>query len=110
MVMPPAEGELDENGVLIDAEDNVTMRDGLKCEDLGTLAKIVREGGEENLIGGIGFFTVGISCKATANQEGPAAGSFVKLSLKMKAFHALHLISEGVSRISYQSKDRKSVV
>ena len=63
----------------------------LDYSNMGTLRSIMADGGEDSLIGGVGFFTVGVSCKYTANEEAPPAGTCVKLSLKMKAFNALHL-------------------
>lgn len=71
---------------------------------MGTLSNIMQEGGEEDLIGGVGFFTIGISCKGNAGGEAPPAGSTVKLSMKMKAFHALSIIEDGIRRINYQSR------
>ena len=39
-----------------------------------------------------------------AGAEPPGAGTVVKLCLKMKAFHALHIIEGGIKRITYKSK------
>ncbi len=75
----------------------------LKYTDMGTLKDIMDSGGEEALIGGVGFFTVGISCKGTAGEDAPPAGTTVKLSLKMKGFHALHVVESGIRRIKYKS-------
>lgn len=75
----------------------------LTYTDMGTLKEIMETGGEEALIGGVGFFTVGISCKGTAGEDAPPAGTTAKLSLKMKGFHALHVVESGIRRIKYKS-------
>ena len=71
---------------------------------MGTMAELMADGGEDDLIGGLGFFSIGVSCKFMAGPDPPPAGSVVKLSLKMKAFHALHIIDGGIKRITYKSK------
>ena len=86
-----------------DDDDETGSGGSLIYTDLGTLKSVMLKGGEEELIGGIGFFSVGLSCKGPSGQQPPPAGTTVKLSLKMKAFHALHLIDSGIRRISYQS-------
>lgn len=78
--------------------------DNIKHQSMGTLKDIMEEGGEDDILGGVGFFSIGISCKGNAGAEAPPAGSTVKLSMKMKAFHALNVIDSGVRRIGYQSK------
>jgi len=93
----------DDNGddkvpTIIDSEQK------LKYNQLGTLKEIMGEGGEPDLIGGIAFFSIGVSCKGTSNSDPPPAGTHVKLSMKMKAFHALHAIDDDVRRISYHSR------
>lgn len=76
----------------------------LQHESMGSLKDIMSDGGEEDLIGGVAFFSIGVSCKGSAGSEPPPAGSPVKLSMKMKAFHALSLIDGGIRRITYHSK------
>lgn len=34
----------------------------------------------------------------------PVSGTMVKLSMKMKGFHALQMIENGIRRIGYESK------
>jgi len=96
--------------VLIDdgtAEDTI-LKEGdepeLVHKSMGKLFEIMATGGEEALIGGVGFFSIGVSCKAAAGGEPPPAGTPVKLSMKMKAFHALELFEDGISRITYSSR------
>jgi hypothetical protein len=73
----------------------------LTYTDMGTLAHLMNTGGEEHLIGGMGVLTIGVSCKHHSGQDPSAAGSFVKMSLKMKAFHAVSIVESGISRISF---------
>ena len=79
------------------------IREKLAFNDLGTMAELMGDGGENDLIGGVGFFSIGLSCKYMAGAEPPPAGTTIKLCLKMKAFHALHIIDGGIKRISYNS-------
>ena len=85
------------------ADDNITTIEELEHTDMDTLYQIMSTGGEDNLLGGVGFFTVGVSVQGDSGSSGPPAGTCVKLCLKMKAFHALHMIESGVRRINYQS-------
>lgn len=71
---------------------------------MGTLVEIMSEGAEDDLIGVVWFFSVEVSCKGIAGGSAPPAGTMVKLSLKMKAFHALHIIESGIRCIIYKSK------
>ena len=87
-----------------DAPTSGDVVEKLTSNDMGTLAELMSDGGENDLIGGLGFFSIGLSCKFMAGAEPPPAGTVVKLSLKMKAFHALHIIDGGIKRISYKSK------
>lgn len=80
--------------------------DGVDHENMGTMAEIMASGGEDELLAGVGFFSLGVSIKGNAGQEPPPAGSLVKLSLKMKAFHALSVIEDGVRRITYNSNSK----
>ena len=93
------------DGVVIEDEEETKeeTKEKLVYSDLGTMEELMTDGGEEDLIGGVGFFSIGVSCKYMAGAEPPPAGTMVKLSLKMKAFHALHIITSGVKRITYKS-------
>ncbi len=64
-------------------DDTMITGTELIHEDLGTLHSIMTKDGEEHLIGGVAYFSVGVSCKHNSGQEPPSAGSCVKLSLKM---------------------------
>ena len=97
----------DEQGLKVDEDGNEIESDdkgGLNYKDLGTLKEIMEEGGEDDILGGVGFFSIGIWCKGNVGGEAPPAGTTVKLSMKMKAFHALNVIESGVRCIGYQSK------
>ena len=61
-------------------------------------------GGEPNLIAGMAFVSIGLSCKqGFAGQEPPPVGTPLKLSMKMQAFHAMELIDGGIQGISHTS-------
>ena len=87
-----------------DAPPDSNIVEKVTSSNMGTMAELMADGGEDDLIGGLGFFSIGVSCKFMAGPDPPPAGSVVKLSLKMKAFHALHIIDGGIKRITYKSK------
>jgi len=87
-----------------EAPSDTDVVEKVTTSDMGTMAELMADGGENDLIGGLGFFSIGVSCKFMAGTESPPAGTVVKLSLKMKAFHALNIIDGGIKRITYKSK------
>jgi hypothetical protein len=82
---------------MVIVEDDGTV----SYEPMGTLVDIMQGGGEANLIAGMAFVSVGLSYKGYTGQESPPAGTPLKLSIKMQAFHAIELIESGIQRITY---------
>lgn len=52
--------------------------------DMSTLAHIMDVGGEDSLIGGMGFISFGLLCKGHVSGTPPPVGSLVKLSFKLQ--------------------------
>jgi hypothetical protein len=89
--------------ILDENDENKVVDIDLTYDHLGTLINVMDNGGEDQLIGGVGFFSLGVSCKYHSGQESPVAGTMTKLSFKMKAFPALSIISGGMRCITYTS-------
>jgi hypothetical protein len=69
-----------------DDPDTTIKETQLTQDELGTLVQIMEDGGDEMLIGGMGFFTLGLSCKGHVTSEVPPVVTHVKLSLKLQSF------------------------
>ncbi len=61
-------------------------------------------GGEEHLVKGIAFMSIGLSTPVSDAAAGPALGQLCKLSVKLKAFHILHTTIGTVHCITYNSE------
>jgi hypothetical protein len=64
-----------------------------------SIRDVVSGGGEENVVGGIAFFNIGLSRQHEATAQEPASGSMVKLSSKICAFHILYTTQGGIGGI-----------
>lgn len=92
--------------VFTDPNDPNTVLDCRLVADtsIESIPDVIRDSGEDSIIGDFGFFTVSVFCNRRSGQEALLARSMVMMSLNMQAFHALNFTDIGNCHISYLKK------